>query len=692
MKYKKIILIGLSFAFAIISSISFYYFFYPKEKVEIKYKVNDLNDLLQIFPKNTNELDARSNRCIGDMQNKINQIIKIDDSKQTFENTILAFDEISSSYYPIYYITHAITLICPDKELRRHAYKILLKLHNFFIDNVEFNTELYKTIKKYYERNIKNENLSLEKNKLVISILNNYKKNGIELSIKKISQIKDLKKELTELKSRFNSNIARHRCRVEVSLKQLDGLKKSFIESLTKTKSGKYILRCDYPTYFTVISNCKVESTRKKIYLAFTNRAYPNNIKVLKKFILKANSLAKLLGYESYAHLILDDQMAKSPENLEKFLTNLSERISLKAKNEIDQLKLCLPKSVKLNNGKFNRWDLSYLKNLDHNINKKIKKQFFLNEYFQTDPTIEKVLQIYGKFLDLEFKQNVITIWDIKLKLIEVYDKIDNKFIGYIILDLFPRKNKYTHSIHKLVIRGRKDFSVGVSLIITNFPKPDKNNISLLKLRDVKTFFHEFAHAMQNILNESVFYIHSRSDKKKDFSEISSMFFSNWIYDREILKFIGSHYKTGNPIPEDIIESIINPKNKLYSCNILWNIYLSFLSLEFFKNGINNNFDEIAHKLYDKMLFYTSWENDAHMEASFDHLVNFGPSYYSYLWSEVYAKDLLEEIDKYGRMNSIIGKKYKNTVLRNNLSKDPNESIKNFLGREPTFNAFLKSF
>ncbi len=242
----------------------------------------------------------------------------------------------------------------------------------------------------------------------------------------------------------FESNIAQDNRFIKVSESELSGVKDDFLKSLKKDQDGKYIVGIDYPTYFHVMENCHIESTRKALWTEFVNRGYPKNKEVLIKVISLRNELAELLGYKNFAELDLDDQMAKSPEVIREFLEDIFERCKPKVAAELTLLKKDLPSNITLKDDQFNPWDFAFVKN-------SYKKKYFsvdeadIAQYFPLENTVEKLLEIYQKFMGLSFEQcDLSGLWHNDLKLVKVCR--DGVFAGYLILDLFPRANKFSHA------------------------------------------------------------------------------------------------------------------------------------------------------------------------------------------------------------------------------------------------------
>jgi thimet oligopeptidase len=454
-------------------------------------------------------------------------------------------------------------------------------------------------------------------------------------------------------------------------------------------------LNTSYPVVFPIFEYCTVASTREKLWRLNANKAYPENQSILNEIIKKRDELAKLLGYKSYAQYDIDDEMAQTPEHVEQFLNNLIARTNKKELEEHELLKTDLPASVKLSaDDKFYPWDrlhaLAMYKKKHFNID-----QREIAQYFPMKSTIQGLLDIYRNFFGIEFKELPISgMWDPEIQLIEVTSKENNQVLGYLLLDLYPRSNKYNHACQATIIPAIQKLDEiqqpALVLVIANFPKPTTQEPSLLELNEVNTFFHEFGHALHSILGVTPLAGTSGTRVKTDFVELPSQMLEEWLADAGILKQLSKHYQTGQPMPDNLINAIIDQKNFSIGSYIQRQVYLAFISLLMFQEGGVADTQELARDLSKKIRIHSIFDNTDHFEVSFGHLMGYAAKYYSYLWSKVFALDLFYTIKEHGLLNSEIGKKYAQTILMPGGSVDPNELLRNFLGREPNSDAFFK--
>lgn len=667
-----------------------------KEKM-LSEQISSVEQVKQLFLKSPDEIREQADRYLKEAQQAIDAIITIPHAERTFANTAQALSDlcsrsniaVKSNFFEM------VEYVYPDKQMRDSAHEVVQKVEEFFVDNLSNNKKIYEAFKGYAEGNAKTEQLRDDQQYYLDETMKGFKRAGLDLPDDELEKVKELKKKLQRLTQEFDRNIAADLKTITVSRNDLSGLGDDFIAQQKKADNGNYIVGVDYPTFFRVMKQCTVEGTRKKIYEAFSNRAYPENEQLLKEIIALRDKLARALGFESYSALNIDSQMAKTPQRVEAFLTDIYERAQVKADQELDALTKELPESVTLNgDGKVNVWDLAFLKN-------EYKKRHFavdeekVAEYFPMQKTVDALLDIYRQFMGVDFKEVPLSgVWHDDVRLIEVYNKNGSELYGYIFLDLHPRPHKYSHAAHAGLVPAIQlaDGSrlPAASLVMANFTEPTKDKPSLLLREEVSTFFHEFGHALHAQLGATQLGSFAGTRVKTDFVEMPSQMLEEWLWDKDILKKVSSHYKTGEPLPDDLIKNIIALKRFDTGLFVTRQAFLAFLALDLYKSGTDKDPYRMSHALVERMLPRIHYGPEYRFYASFGHLTGYGAKYYGYLWSKVFALDLFDKIQQKGLLNGEIGEQYVRKILNKGGSADPNTLLRDFLGREPNKDAFIK--
>lgn len=653
--------------------------------------IKDKKDIVNLFAKSRKEVKSLVKDAIDQANYNLDLIYNIKDKDRNFKNTMILLDRAKANFDYKLNLIQVLTMVSPDKDIRDACHESILELSDFYLNNFSQNKRLYKSLKSYdVNRKNLNENLKDFQEFFIKEVFDSYKKAGLEKDDNITKEIKEVLKELSSLTLEFEKNInISNRC-IKALEEDLKGLDKDFINSLKKSEDNLYTLGVDYPTFFKVIEECSVEKTREALWYEFNLRGFPENKQILIDIVKLRNKLANLLDFKTYSHLDISDQMAKNPDKVYDFLKEVSLKCKERALKEIEILKQDLPESIELLNNKIKPWDLKFILN---NYKKKhlMLDENIISEYFPIDYTLNALLNIYERFFGLKFEKfDLKNLWHEDVQAFRVYR--DNKFIGNLLLDLYPRENKYTHACQAGIIPSVKDENNNIIcpalvLVITNFTKPCLNKPALLRRQEVVTFFHECGHAIHSLLGSTELVSHSGTSVKGDFVEMPSQMLEDWITDKDILKLISCHYKTKESLPDNIIEQLQKTNNAFLATSILSQIAYSLVSIDLF-NNLEKDIDNIwkdSHSILNEMFSHCS----DYGYCSFGHLTGYGSKYYGYLWSKVYAKDMFKKIKESGLLNREIGDIYASKVLSQGGSKDPEVLLKDFLGRDPNSKAFF---
>ncbi|HBR70448.1 TPA: hypothetical protein DIC20_03980 [Candidatus Dependentiae bacterium] len=656
--------------------------------------IKEFNDVINLFPKTAEEINQRVQNLKIEVKSAVQKIIAIPNDKRIFANTVQAMDDIgvlsSKTMSPIGLLRE----VSPEEPVRNASYAAILEWQPFAQEEVSKNIKLFEAFKAYFDGNAKKEKLNAEERYYLDETMKAYVREGLLLSSDKLEQVKKLQTELTELTLKFSKNIADVDTRITFSKEELAGVPESVIASLKKDEQGNYLAGMDYPTVFPIMKFSTNAQTRKKMYEAFQNRAYPANFPVLKNIMNCREKLAHLLGFENYVAYDLDNTMAKSSKNVQELLQDVMNRARDKESQEFKNLVTDVPSSVELTeDGTLLPWDVAFLKEEYKKKNLAIDDKK-LTEYFPVEHVIPTVLSIYEHFLGLRFEEfNCEGLWASKLNCIRVYD--NGRLRGFLILDLYPRPNKFSHACMVDVVSPRlineKIVCPALIAILANFPEGSKEFPGLLKFGDVRTFFHEFGHAMHGLLGATQMHGFAGTSVKFDFVETPSQMFEEWLNDKDVLKKLSHHYQTGESLSDDNIEKLIELDKFDAGDRYLRQIGLSLFSLQLFDNS-----DHDIQEFYKEIMTFTRpnivFDDKDHGAASFGHLTEYASKYYSYLWAQIYSMDLFETIKKQGLLNSEVGKKVAHEILSKGGSVEPAVLLRKFLGREPSQDAFLRHF
>ncbi|WP_332019938.1 M3 family metallopeptidase, partial [Kaistella sp.] len=410
---------------------------------------------------------------------------------------------------------------------------------------------------------------------------------------------------------------------------------------------------------------------------------------LIKEIITLKQEKAQLLGYKNYADYVLEERMAKSPDQVTSFLNELLEKAKPYAEKEIEELKT-LAKAD----------GIEEMQSYDHAFYaEKLRKQKFdiddeeLKPYFQLEKVQEAVFGLAKKLFGLDFVESTeIQKYHEEVKTYEIFE--NGVFKALLYVDYFPRKGKragawmtsFKNQFRKNGENSRPHISV-----VCNFSKPTSDTPSLLTFQEVTTLFHEFGHALHGVLADTTYPNLSGTSVKWDFVELPSQFLENFCYEPEFLKTFAKHYKTGEVLPDEKIQKISDSKNFMEGYQTLRQLGFGLLDMAYHSNadkvGDIKTFETEETKATN---LYPSNPETA-MSTSFSHIFQGGYSagYYSYKWAEVLDADAFQYFKENGIFNPEIAAKYK-VLLSSGGTKDPMELYKNFRGSEPKVESLLK--
>jgi thimet oligopeptidase len=558
-------------------------------------------------------------------------------------------------------------MLHPDSNLRNAANNRLEQLEKYYNQKLCYNFEIYQKLKNAVVKD--------ELKKTVTDIIKGYELSGINMPKDKLAQIKKIILEINKITNDFENEVSTQFTYIELSEDEQKNLK----DSLKKLIQDNKLELTD--TVYSILITNENESLRKKSWYAYSNKAIKNKNR-LKELIKLRHKLARMLNYQNFAEYEIEDEMAKNSNNVRSFLTKLTIPIQKKFELEMNKLKESLPFDSKLNNAKINPWNVSYIQKLS------LKKQldFKYTEYFEFSHTLDQIFNTFEDFLDIKIKKLKKNLfWDDQIIELEIFE--NNQSIGFVLLDLFNRKNKYNSPLEMTIIPSIKSCK-GAAIVVMDMQEKRINEAYLLSLSDIRTIYHEFGHAIHDILGRTELNILAGTKVNIDYLEMPSQVFQEWPNTKSVLKKLSSHYKTGKKLTDDEIDLILDFNKYGSGFNYLYQIYYSLISLNIFEFPDADPFKqdaEIFSRILPSINYYPNYSLN-----SFTHLVDYNSKYYCYLWSKVFAMDIMKKIKKQN-FSKEIGKKFKEILLRPGGLLEPEVILKSFLEKDPDINAFIES-
>ena len=632
------------------------------------------------------------------------EIAKITDSKETptFKNTIEALDYSGESLDRISSIFFNLNAAETNERIQKIAQEVSPLLTDFSND-IALNSPLFERVKLVYNSR-KTLNLSEEQKILLEKKYKGFSRNGANLGKKDKETLREIDKELSKLKLSFGENVLAETNRYELLItdqSDLDGLPEGAIEAAKQTAVEKnrngWLINLDYPSYIPFMTYSKKRALRKELALAFGRKGFQNDALDNQEIVLKITQLrfkrAKLLGYNTHAHFVLEERMAKTPKNVCDFLEDLLEKALPAAKKEFQELEAFAKRTEGIN--RLEKWDSAY-------YSEKLKQEHYnfdneqLKPYFKLENVIKGAFKVAQKLFGLNFiETNDIEGYHKDVITYKVLD-LEQNLVAIFYTDFFPRKGKrngaWMTSFKPQFIKNGRQERPHVS-IVCNFTKPTDTKPSLLTFSEVTTLFHEFGHALHGMLANTTYPSLSGTNVAWDFVELPSQIMENWCYEKEALALFAKHYKTGDCIPMDLIDKIKSASTFQQGMQTLRQ--LSFGLLDMSWHGMDPSAITNVKK-QEKMVFkQTQLFPDVKqncMSTAFSHIFQGGYSsgYYSYKWAEVLDADAFEYFKENNLFDPKIANDFKKHILSKGGTRDPLELYIKFRGQKPKVDALLR--
>ena len=598
---------------------------------------------------------------------------------RTIENTLVPFDEAVHQNNSAGYFAMLMQQVHPDAAFRDHATAMLTKA-SAAQTAIALNHDVYNALAA----------LDLSKADAATRYyiqrqLLEFRLAGVDKDDATRARLKKLNDQATEEQSMFDRNISDGQKVVEADPSELDGLPQDYIDRHKPDANGQVHITTDYPDSLPVFSFAKSDSLRRRVTVAFNTRAYPKNLEVLTSLMKTRYEIATLLGYSNWADYNAADKMIAKGHNIADFIQQVRDASRPLAQREFEML---LAEKQKTSPGAKEIWDYerSYLSELVRRSRYDFDSQS-VRPYFPFIQVKQGILDAAAELFHVSFQQEPnVPSWD---PAVETWIVIDSgKPIGRFYLDMHPRPGKYSHAEMAPVLDGIRGKQLPEAILVCNFPAPTADDPGLMDPGDVQTFFHEFGHLMHHILGGQQQWAGITGiSMESDFVEAPSQMLEEWIRSPQVLAKFARHYKTGEPIPADLVTRM-NRANA-------------------FGRGFwvdrQNSFTAISYNIYktkpedvdldavtlDATRQYTLFASlpETHMWASFGHLGGYSSAYYTYLWDKVIAEDFFLQFDRKNLLAGDAPMKYRRVVLEPGGSMSANDLVKNFLGRPQNMTA-----
>lgn len=620
----------------------------------------------------------------------------------TFENTIVALERsgkyLSRIQYVFYNLLEAET--CAEMDSLSEEISPLETEHS---NNVTLNAALFDRVKAVYAQR-DSLDLTPEQQMLLRKTFESFEKNGANLSDEGKEKFRELSKKLSLLELKYGQNVLNATNAYKLTItdsSDLAGLPAAIVEAAAKkakdNDSTGWIFDLTYPSYAPFMKYAENRELRKQLYMAYNTKAVNgefDNRQVIKDIVNTRLELANLMGCEDYADRVLRYRMAENKENVYKLLNDLLEAYKPTSLKEIAEVQRYADAHGA--NFQIMPWDWSFysekLRDEKYSINDEL-----LRPYFELENVKKGVFGLATKLYGLTFKKNdSIPVYHKEVEAFDVFDK-DGSFLAVLYTDFHPRDGKrggawMTEFLCQHVDENGVDVRPHISIVM-NFTRPTDSLPSLLTFDELTTFIHEFGHSIHGMVSKCHYESLAGTNVYRDFVELPSQMMENWAFEKEYLDGFAVHYKTGEPIPAELIEKIKTAAN--FNIGYATLRQLSFGLLDMAWHTIRTPFDG------DVKAFETEAWSSAQtlpsvegtlMSSQFNHIFSGGYSagYYSYKWAEVLDADAFSLFQQNGIFDPETASKFRSEVLEKGGSEHPMTLYKRFRGQEPTIMPLLR--
>lgn len=638
-----------------------------------------------------------------DEDEEIRQIVENND-KPTFGNTIIALEHSGKLLDRVTTVFFNLMSAETNDELDAIAEKLMPELSEHS-NNISLNPALFDRVKAVYA--VRDTlNLSKEELRLLEKTYDGFIRNGANLNDADKEKFRKLSMDLSSLTLKFSQNHLKETNKYELHIsdkENLAGLPESAMEAAEHTAKEKgkdgWIFTLQAPSYIPFMKYSKNRELRKELYMAYntqcTHADELDNTDIVKQLVNTRMELAQLLGFDNYADYVLRKRMAENSGKVYNLLNNLIEAYTPAAKEEIKEIEN-LAKELEGNDFELMPWDFSFysekLKNRKYNLDEEA-----LRPYFELDNVKKGVFGLATKLYGITFRENKeIPVYHPDVQAFDVYDK-DDTFLAVLYTDFHPREGKrsgaWMTSYKEQWIEDNGTNSRPHVSVTMNFTKPTADKPALLTFSEVNTFLHEFGHALHGMFANTRFQCMSGTNVYWDFVELPSQIMENFAVEKDFLNTFAKHYITGEAIPQNMIQSIVDSQNFNVAYACMRQVSFGLLDMAWYTRNETFTADvkEYEKNAWSKAQLLPQPEETC-MSVQFGHIMSGGYSagYYSYKWAEVLDADAFSLFKKKGIFNSDVAQSFRDNILSKGGTEHPMTLYKKFRGQEPTIDALLE--
>ena len=624
------------------------------------------------------------------------------DAEATFENTIVALDRAGATLNRVLGVFYPMLSCNADDELHAVSERMAPLLSEHF-NSITLNETLWKRVKHVHDH-FDATGHDAEDRMLMRETYDGFVRSGAKLQGADRDRYRELSKRLTELTLKFDQNALKETSQYELWLGESDlaGLPESALDAARqaakdKGRDDEWLVTLDAPSYVPFMKYSDRRDLREKLYKMYNRQCASGeycNLEILREIANTRLDMARLMGCKTFADYKLQHTMAQTPGNVYDMLNRLRDAYLPVERREMERL-IRFASELEGHPMEIMPWDYSYYSNKEKDSMFEINDEL-LRPYFELSRVTAGVFGFAKRMYGLRFTPNHDA--QVFHPEVEVYDVTDDdgKAVGLLYLDFFPRATKQsgawmTSFRDQYIDDDGNDVRPLVTLTM-NFTRPTEDKPSLLTVREVETFMHEFGHALHCLLSRCRYQSLSGTSVYRDFVEVPSQFNENYVYEREFLDSFACHYQTGEPVPQEMIDRLLasSQYGAAYACVR----QLGFGYIDMAWHSITEPYqgDDFAFE-YEAVKEVQAFEpvEGCIMSTHFTHIFSGGYSagYYGYKWAEMIECDAFDKFKLDGIFNRETARSWVENVLSRGGTEAPMTLYKRFRGGEPRIDAMM---
>ena len=625
------------------------------------------------------------------------------EAEATFENTIVALERSGATLNRVLGVFYPMLSANADDALMAVSELMAPVLSEHF-NSITLNEQLWKRV-KYVHDHFDAEKHDVEDRMLERETYDGFVRSGANLEGEDRERYRQLSKRLTELTLKFDQNALKETPRYELWLTEDDlaGLPESALDAAKqaakdKGREGEWLVTLNAPSYGPFMKYSDRRDLREQLYKMYNRQCTEGefcNLDVLRDIANTRLEIARLMGCKTFADYKLQHTMAQTPASVYDMLNKLRDAYLPVERSEMERL-AAFASELEGKPVEIMPWDYGYYSNKEKDSMFEINDEL-LRPYFELGQVTKGVFGFAKRMYGLRFAPNHdAQVFHPEVEVYDVTDE-DGNAVGMLYLDFFPRATKQsgawmTSFREQYIDDDGNDVRPLVTLTM-NFTRPTETKPSLLTVREVETFMHEFGHGLHQLLSRCKYQSLSGTNVYRDFVEVPSQFNENYVYEREFLDSFARHYETGEPVPQELIDRLIasSQYGAAYAC--VRQLGFGFIDMAW--HSINEPYkgDDFSFE-YDAVKDVQAFEpvEGCIMSTHFTHIFSGGyaAGYYGYKWAEMIECDALDKFKQDGIFNPETARSWVENVLSRGGTEAPMTLYKRFRGAEPGIEAMMR--